>query len=308
MRKSLVNHYLALSTSAFSPKAVYGLFLLFLLLLCSPHIRAENARLLWEISAGKQHGWILGSIHVARPDFYPLPAAVENAFRESTTLAVEIDADDDTINQKMLSFVTYPKGDKLENHLTPATWAKLNILVGGNAESLQQMKPVILSTVLAINSFTALGFSPEAGIDLHFIRRAKSEGKKLVELESAQFQAQLLGTVNDADGDAMLDQTIDSLNNGEAAKQITQMAQAWKTGDLKSLTTLLQEANEKDPASKKMMKILLDDRNPSMAKKIGQLIRTGKQPFVVVGAAHMTGPNSILLLLQKQGFKVRMVP
>ncbi len=55
------------------------------------------------------------------------------------------------------------------------------------------------------------------------------------------------------------------------------------------------------------MKLLLDDRNPGMAGKISNMLESGKKLFVVVGAGHMSGPNSITELLEKQGLEVRQI-
>ena len=100
------------------------------LLVFSPFIHAESRGLLWEIKSGKQTAYIFGSIHVAKADFYPLPATVEAAYAQAATVAVEVDIDNPVQMQKATPFLTYGAGDKLENHLTPATWAKLTALTG----------------------------------------------------------------------------------------------------------------------------------------------------------------------------------
>lgn len=296
-----------LNASRYFRDLASGLVLGVFLLVFSPFIHAESRGLLWEIKSGKQTAYIFGSIHVAKADFYPLPATVEAAYAQAATVAVEVDIDNPVQMQKATPFLTYGAGDKLENHLTPATWAKLTALTGDATASLQAFKPAILATFLAVRSFDNLGFSTDAGLDLHFIRRAKKDGKPLHELETIEFQAGLLSNLSDADGEAMLNQTLDSLSNGEGAKQILKMEAAWKAGNADELAALLKESNEKDSGSKSLMKLVLDDRNPGLTKKILQLMRGGKRPFIVIGAAHMAGPNNILVLLQKQGVKVRAV-
>ena len=49
------------------------------------------------------------------------------------------------------------------------------------------------------------------------------------------------------------------------------------------------------------MKRLLDDRNERMASKILDYLRTNKNYFVIVGAAHLAGKNSVVSILNDQG-------
>ena len=43
------------------------------------------------------------------------------------------------------------------------------------------------------------GYDPKYGVDLHFIDQARADRKKVVELESVEFQARTLGGLSDAD-------------------------------------------------------------------------------------------------------------
>lgn len=270
---------------------------------------AEPPRaLLWKVSHGAHSGYLLGSIHVAKPEFYPLPAAVNQAFEQAGVLAVEVDTSDPQATQKMLPFITWGAGEQLEQHLSRETWEQLTALVGDNVAQFQSLKPAIVASALLINVFGQLGYSPADGIDLHFMQRAKAAQKPVIELESAEFQARLLGSISDADGDALLRQTLASMKNGEAQKEIEQMVASWRAGDAVALGKLLQESSAKDAGSKKLHALLFDQRNPAMAQKIADLVKRGKKPFVVVGAGHMADSQNILTLLRKQGFQIRQVP
>lgn len=276
---------------------------------CLAHAETKGKALLWEIKSGKQTGYILGSIHVAKPDFYPLPAHVEKAWKQSSLLAVEADASNEESIKKIRPLLMYGDGDKLENHLKPETLSKLKAMIGdAGMAQFQTLKPMTAATGLSIAALTQLGYSSEAGIDLHFIARAKKDKKKLVELESVEFQGKLLAGMSDEDGDAMLLQTLENISNGEAVRQINAMVASWQAGDAAGLTKLLEEMGNQDAGSKKLMKLLFDERNDGMAQKIATLVKGGKHPFVVIGAGHMTSGNNILTILEKQGFSVKQLP
>ncbi len=263
--------------------------------------------LLWEVKGAKNSVFLFGSIHVARPDFYPLPDYVENAYRQADTLVVEIDPDAADVASRMLPFLTYKAADNLQQHLTPATWQQLSAKLGPSVEQMKALKPAMLSVVMAMGLYSELGYKAEAGIDLHFIARAKSDRKSVVELESVEFQAAVLGGLNDTDAEAMLKDVLDGFDNGEAVEYINDLVKAWRNGDANGLVEQLAKEANKDPGSARVMKLLIDDRNPLMANKIARLFADGKNVFVVIGAGHLVGRGSVVELLQKQGLTVKQV-
>lgn len=268
----------------------------------------KNAKtLLWEMKSSTNTVYLFGSIHLAKANFYPLPKVVEAAYRQAQVLAVEADITDAVASKNTLPLLSYAAPDNLQQHLTPATWQNLQSVAGQSAGQFQQLKPAVVAVGLTIGAFTRQGYDPAYGIDLHFIERAKSDHKQLIELESLAFQAGVLGGLSDAEGDALLKQTLEAFSQGEALREAEAMIAAWKSGDAAALGKIFQEAAHKDAGSQKLMKLLLDDRNVGMTQKIKQLLADGSKAFVVVGAGHLVGTNSIIDVLQKQGVQVRRI-
>lgn len=263
--------------------------------------------IMWEVKSATNTAYLFGSFHLAKASFYPLPAAVQNAYQQADTVAVEVDASDPQFSRKMMPLLSYAAPDKLENHVQKATWESMQKLLGASAAQFQSLKPAMVATGLMIGIVAQQGYDPAQGVDLHFIKRAKKDGKQLVELESLEFQARMLGGLSDEDGDAMLSMTLQSLSNGDAVRDTAQMVQAWKAGDAEALATMLEDTANKDAGSRKLMKLLLDDRNPAMAEQIVALMNAGKKVMIVVGAGHITGKNSITDLLRQRGLQVRQM-
>lgn len=262
---------------------------------------------LWEIKSKTNTAYMFGSIHLAKAEFYPLPKAVEQAYQRAQHLVVEVDVSDPAIQQKSMPLFSYTAPDKLQNHLSEATWQKFSTMLGANAENLQSIKPAIAATALSLATFRQLGYDPAKGIDLHFLQKAKSDKKAIVALESIEFQAGVLGNLSDEEGDDILSYTLDALKSGEIFKDTEAMVGYWKNGDADGLAKILYDTAQKNQGSKKIMKLLLDDRNIGMTEKIVELINSGKKIFIVVGAGHTTGENSIIALLQKQGLQIRQI-
>lgn len=263
--------------------------------------------LLFEIKSGKNTAYLFGSIHIAKADFYPMSPKVEQAYKQADTVAVEADTSDMQAVQAIMPKMTYAAPDKLENHLTPATWADFKAVFGMGADQMQMLKPFTVTSALAVQIGMQLGYNPQQGIDLHFIQRAKADKKTLVELESLAFQADVLSSFSDEEGDALIVSLLKSVKDKTMFTDLEKIVTAWKAADANAIAQLFVESGSKDIASKRMTKVLLDDRNEGMVTKINGMMKDGKKLFVVVGAGHLAGEKSIIDLMKKQGLEVRQI-
>ena len=89
---------------------------------------AEHKLFAWRVAGDPGTVYLLGSIHVVKPDLYPVPQPIEQAFAVSPELVKEIDTSGSNLallQQQVLQRGLYTGGDKLENHLSPPTRAAL---------------------------------------------------------------------------------------------------------------------------------------------------------------------------------------
>jgi uncharacterized protein YbaP (TraB family) len=97
----------------------------------------------------------------------------------------------------------------------------------------------------------------------------------------------------------LLRSTIEDLDT--QTQNVKTMADAWAKGDTEVLEKLLLGAMKTSP---ELYKRMLVDRNANWVSAIDTCI-TNKTPcFVVVGAAHLVGPDSLVAMLQKKGYTV----
>ena len=61
----------------------------------------EEKLFLWKATKGDDTVWLLGTIHVAKKNFYPLPKEILKAFSRSNHLLVEVDITDPQIVKEM---------------------------------------------------------------------------------------------------------------------------------------------------------------------------------------------------------------
>ncbi|HEX7156164.1 MAG TPA: TraB/GumN family protein [Burkholderiaceae bacterium] len=262
---------------------------------------------LWEIKSATNSVYLFGSLHVARPDFYPLPRTVEDAYRQADELVVELDVTDPAKVARGVPLLMYSPPDSLDKHLSPETWKMLEAMTAAakqDAASLKPLKPALLVSALMMGALASHDYKPQAGIDRHFLQLAHADAKPVVDLETAEFQAAILSGLSDEDGDMMLREMIDELRTGDLLHNIEDLSAAWRAGDVESTARLMHEAN-KDPASQRLYTKLFDERNGPLADKIASLAAGPKRALVVIGAGHLAGENSVVDLLKAKGLQVR---
>ena len=79
---------------------------------------------MWRVGEGDSQVYILGSLHMLKPGFYPLPPEIEEAFARSKALVVEIDENQgDPLQRQLLTLqrATYAGDETLSSRLSPKT-------------------------------------------------------------------------------------------------------------------------------------------------------------------------------------------
>jgi uncharacterized protein YbaP (TraB family) len=152
---------------------------------------------------------------------------------------------------------------------------------------------------LVVLELKKLELDPEYGLDKHFFSRARESSKKVVPLETLDFQLSLLTDFTKEEGELLLKTTIRDMETME--KEFGELLQAWKTGDSGKLEKLLNEAKQEAPV---IYKRLVTDRNRNWLPKLEELLRGKENAIAIVGAGHLVGTNGVVELLRTKGYRV----
>jgi uncharacterized protein YbaP (TraB family) len=288
--------------------ALSALLILSFLAVSAGAARAEEEKgrdFLWRVRSGTATVYLLGSIHVLKKDFYPLSKRIEDAFDRSAVLAVEADINNVSRMDitKMLEGAAYPGGDKVENHLSAGTYELLkkeSAAAGIPMGLIGKQRPWFSAMTLMSFALLKSGFDPAYGVDLHFLSEAEGK-KRIVELESIDFQMDLFSGLSDRDQEYFLLSTIKELRTLDS--DAGRLVSAWKSGNVGGVESIMAEAEREKGMSPVYEKILYD-RNKTMAAKIGELLDGRETAFVVVGAGHLVGERGIIAILKKKGYQV----
>ncbi|OFV92531.1 MAG: hypothetical protein A3G76_11600 [Acidobacteria bacterium RIFCSPLOWO2_12_FULL_65_11] len=279
-----------------------------LVLLAPLHAIPQTRSFLWKATNGRGVVYLVGSLHLLTKDYYPLAPALDAAFKDSDLLVEEADLGEMLKPEAQLSVVVrgmLSGNQSLDQVVSPATYALVSKRVaalGMPIEPLRRFKPWAIALTILGFEWQKAGFDPELGLDKHFYDRARVEGKTVQGLETIEYQISLFDGMTRAQQDRLL---AESLKDSEAElANVRRLADAWKRGDLPEVERLVLRDLSDD---RDLYRTLLVDRNRSWLPKIEALFARRGRALVVVGAAHLVGPDGLLAMLRAKRYTVEQM-
>jgi uncharacterized protein YbaP (TraB family) len=270
----------------------------------------------WRVTNAKAPFYLVGSVHMLTEDDYPLPAPYEIALKDAKRLLFEFDPTrQDDFERKLNAAATYPPGEDIRSKIHPEllAWLRKNISIGNDDsrrgkkarvhgfDSGLRYKPWWIAQHLVDKSaYSNVSASP--GLDDYFVERAARMGKEIGGLESVDEHVAVLGGLSDRDGEIMLRDALTPHSNGEA--EFNRMRKAWRKGDTAALWAGDTRLRKNAPW---IAARFVDERNFKWMPRIEAELESGKPTAIVAGALHFCGPNSIVRLLEKRGYKIEQL-
>jgi uncharacterized protein len=271
---------------------------------------AGQKSFLWEVRSKTATAYILGSVHLARADIYPLPSKIEESFDKAAVLALEADpakAKNEQLLHLMLLSALYPQGETLRDHLSTETYALAERELKNMdlpLEYFSRTRPWFLALTLETVELQRLGFDPEYGIDPHFA--AKAAGKKrIMELESFDYQIRLMNGFPEREQELFLLYTIKDL--AMLKDGVEELMSAWRSGDTKEMEALVTRSLREAPQLRPIFDKLIYNRNREMGEKIESFLQGKETVCVIVGAAHLVGTEGVIEILRGKGYSVEQL-
>jgi len=273
-----------------------------LTLLVSTQALAEKLPV-WEIQGTSNRVLLMGSIHFLRPADYPLPAGMDEAYELADGLYMEIDMDSiDPVASQGVLISMGTGGGSLRENLSPEAYAEADRRATGLGlplMSFEQFEPWFAALTITQLRMMQLGFDPEKGVESYFRDKARSDGKVIYGLESLEEQ---LSFMDGLDADTQEEFLLQSLDDAaELEQQVDLIVTAWRTGDGAALEELMLEDLEAAP---ELADALLVQRNRNWLRPIKQLMNDEDNWLVIVGAMHLVGPESVVVMLEDQGVEI----
>jgi uncharacterized protein len=271
-------------------------------------LRAADHNFLWKAAGRGGVVYLAGSVHMLSQKYYPLDEALESSFKEADLLVEEVDLGEMLAPESQLHILTrgmLPADQSLDKVLSPPTYALVSKTasgLGAPMEALHRFKPWMLAIALEGLVLQQGGFDPNLGLDKHFYDLAQAGAKPVQGLETVEYQLSRFDEMTMPQQDRFLADTIKELDTEKAS--VGTLADAWKAGDAPLVEQIVLKDLKSDPV---MYQRLLVERNRNWLPKLEALFgRTGRA-FVVVGAAHLVGPDGLLQMLKAKGYTVEQM-
>ena len=267
---------------------------------------AKERHILWTVAGHHNTVYLLGSIHVLRPEDAALPPVTMAAYEDAERLVMEIDldapgGDPQAIAATMRSMALLPDGTRLRDVLggdygKVATYAQR---AGLDLAALDGFAPWFVTVTLLQLDLARRGFTVDSGVEQTVAREAAADGKPIQGLETAQQQFAILAGLPMPLQKRFLMMTLEDTEQLDA--ELRDMLAAWKSGDTGKLERVLGEEFDDFP---ELYRPLTEDRNRAWVPQIMALLDDDDDYLVVVGALHLVGRNSVVDLLRRRGIAV----
>ena len=263
---------------------------------------------MWKVSKGDDYLYIGGTVHLLPESAFPLPAEFDQAYSATDTLVLETkmpEPTDTAIQTAMLKAMSYSDGRSLSAVLSKEVYQQLSDYFAPFGIQLSQLdayKPgFVMIQMLALETMKAQ--MAGEGVDSHFDKRAKADGKALAYLETVESQINLLANMGEGYEDAFIKMNLSQVEDFK--NYFNAMIAAWRAGDMTELDKLaVQPARDLDPV---LYQAMFVQRNNDWLPKIEQLFGNKNKELVLVGGGHLAGSDSVLALLEKAGYKVQQL-
>jgi uncharacterized protein YbaP (TraB family) len=145
----------------------------------------------------------------------------------------------------------------------------------------------------------AAGLDPDLGLDKHFYDQANTKGKQVIGLETAESQMDRFDKMPEPMQEQMLRSEIAEMDTEKSS--LRSLLTAWQNGDAAAIEKMLLSSFSSNQTA---YNSLIVERNRNWMPQLETCLRRTSPCFVVVGAAHVIGPQGLVVMLQQKGYKV----
>lgn len=269
--------------------------------------RGSGAPAMWTMSDEDTTIYLLGTVHLLRPELDWQTPQIEAAIASADTVVFEADITSPEAQRELMKFYTtqgfFTDGGQLTNFLSDSETAELEAAlekVGLPIEALLPHRPWMAAVNISVKQMLDEGFDPEAGVEQVIERAARAHGADFAFLETVEEQLGGLAGLGYCEQVDFLMATVDGI--GEGAGALDLLIDEWADGDVTGLGLMM--ANPEMLGSQPIYDVMLTDRNERWVPQITAMLGEPGTFLVAVGAGHLAGEDSVIKMLRDEGYTV----
>ena len=269
-----------------------------LTILCAPFAHTQS--LLWKVSGNglEQPSYLFGTIHAACAEDIHVPDSMLTLIESCDRLVLELDLADERLRASMGMIAFMPNDTMLTDLLSQEEYRRLSDWFKSDLDmSLDRMnniRPLFFVGLIMQKAMNCRMTSYEEV----FMNAMTAMNKEIDGIETPEEQLEAFSQISlKAQAGATL-QMIDSLP--ALRTELEKIQRVYDSGDIEALYGVVQNSLVEYGRYDKQ---LLSDRNHRWIPRIREMMKN-RPVFIAVGAGHLAGPDGVLALLKKEGYRV----
>ena len=264
----------------------------------------------WKVEGKGVSGHLLASISFIGNKNYPLPAAVEKAFRESSTLILPMSispGEEKRMAALMLQKGLYIGEKTLPEELSTAALSEMERMLkefGQDPKAYTKVKPWFVGVSMTVAEFSRLGYDPEQSLIPYLQRRVKNKKKEAGLLQYREWIS-LLDGFSREENELFLRMSMQYCRFVREKHGL--MRDSWLRGDMKTLEKEIQGQWRGFPELQKFQQRLDAETNRLAYERLHQTMKANPRFFMVFDIEKVCGTNGLQLWLEKNGYRLTPV-
>ncbi len=267
-----------------------------------------GAPAMWKLSDEDTDIYLFGTVHLLRPDLIWRTAEINEAISAADRIVFEVDMKSEAaVRAVMTDYIargTFDDGRTLKSVLGEEDEAVVTAAfdsLGVPIDAMNTFEPWMASVNLGVMKLVNDGYDPNSGVESVIEAEASAAGKSFGYLETISQQTDAFDLLPEEEQIDMLYETAILLD--ESPQMLDVLVEEWANGDVAGIGTLV--ANPDGVGfTEAAYQSLLVDRNEKWVPQIEAMLDEPGSVFIAVGAGHLAGPDSVVIMLRNKGYSI----
>lgn len=263
---------------------------------------------MWRLADEDTTIHVFGTVHLLRPELEWRTDTFDEAISNADKIVFEVDMTSPeaqrAIATDFLQRGMYENGRTLREVLEPEDEAVISAAfdsLGVPLDAMNTFEPWMASINLGVMKLVNDGYDPSSGVETVIQAEATSAGKSFGYLEVISQQTDAFDLLPEAEQITMLYESALLLD--ESPRMLDLLVDEWADGDVEGIAKLVANPDGYGFTDAGYQALLVK-RNQAWVPQIEAMLDEPGSVFIAVGAGHLAGPDSVIVMLRDKGYTV----
>lgn len=266
---------------------------------------------LWKMGDDDTTIFLFGTVHLLPNDLEWQNPVITRAFESSERVFFEVDLESAEAMQTFMTLTKengyLPRGESIYEKMEAEEAEKVKKALDAidfNPDALDNLQPWNASLNIYQHLLIQEGYNPLKGVESVFKEQAYAQDMSFGYLETIEEQ---FAAISGGSFDDQLDEMIEGMEFLDMTSEVLDdMLDEWVDGDVEGLGIMAASPDTMGESDESYERILVN-RNRNWIPNIEAILDDPGTNFIAVGAAHLAGPDSVILMLEEKGYEVERV-